>query len=180
MLTHRPWNSLTFNSIHHNFGGCAHHINTCNIFENHASTFIAISSRGQWVNSLRLSDDYICVSKLTTIGLDNGLSPGRRQAIIWTNAGILLMRPLETNISEIVIEIQTFSLKKKHLKVVCEMVAILHQPQCVKVYKHPTNCPQSAHYCMSHIAMCKHVTHVPGGLTRWHRLCYIFRQQMSL
>ena len=26
------------------------------------------------------------VSKLTNIGLENGLSPGRRQAIIWTNA----------------------------------------------------------------------------------------------
>ena len=30
---------------------------------------------------------HICVSKLTIIGSDNGLSPGRRQAIIWTNAG---------------------------------------------------------------------------------------------
>ena len=28
----------------------------------------------------------ICVSKLTIIISDNGLSPGRRQAIIWTNA----------------------------------------------------------------------------------------------
>ena len=37
---------------------------------------------------------HICVSKLTIIGSDNGLSPGRRQAIIWTNAGILLIRPL--------------------------------------------------------------------------------------
>ena len=34
---------------------------------------------------------HICVSKLTIIGSDNGLSPGRRQAIIWTNAGILLI-----------------------------------------------------------------------------------------
>ena len=42
----------------------------------------------------------ICVSKLTTIGSDNGLSPGRRQAVIWTNAGILLSRPLETNFSD--------------------------------------------------------------------------------
>ena len=37
---------------------------------------------------------HICVSKLTTIGSDNGLSPGRRQAIILTNAGILLTGPL--------------------------------------------------------------------------------------
>ena len=35
------------------------------------------------------------------IGSDNGLSPGRRQAIIWTNTGILLIRPLGTNFSEI-------------------------------------------------------------------------------
>ena len=59
---------------------------------------------------------HICVSKLTIIGSDNVLSPGRRQAIIWTNAGILLIRPLGTNFSEILIRIQTFSFKKMHLK----------------------------------------------------------------
>ena len=59
---------------------------------------------------------HICVNKLTTIGSDNGLSPERRQAIIWTNAGILLIGPLGTNFSEILIEIQTFSLKKIRLK----------------------------------------------------------------
>ena len=51
-------------------------------------------------NSLRPSD-HICVSKQTIIGSDNGLSPGRRQAIIWTNAGILLIGTLGTNFSEI-------------------------------------------------------------------------------
>ena len=59
---------------------------------------------------------HICVGKLTIIGSDNGLSPARRQAIIWTNAGILLIGPLRTNFSEILIEIQTFSLKKIGLK----------------------------------------------------------------
>ena len=34
-------------------------------------------------------------------GSDNGLSPGQRQAIIWTNAGILLIGPLEAIVSEI-------------------------------------------------------------------------------
>ena len=34
----------------------------------------------------------VCVGKLTTLGSDNGLSPGRRQAIIWTNDGVLLIR----------------------------------------------------------------------------------------
>ena len=60
---------------------------------------------------------HICVSKLTIIGSGNGLSPGRRQAIIWNNAGILLIWPLQTNCSEILIEIHTFSFKKIHLKI---------------------------------------------------------------
>ena len=40
----------------------------------------------------------------------------RRQAIIWTNAGILLIGPLGTNFSEILIEIHKFPFKKMHLK----------------------------------------------------------------
>ena len=67
-------------------------------------------------NSLRPSDAYICVGNLTIVGSDNGLSPGRRQAIIWTNDGILLMRPLGTNFSEISSEILIFSFKKMRLK----------------------------------------------------------------
>ena len=59
---------------------------------------------------------HICVSKSTIIVSDNGLSPGRRQAIIWTNNGILLIRSLVTNFSEILSEIHTFSFKKMHLK----------------------------------------------------------------
>ena len=59
---------------------------------------------------------HICVSKLTVIGSDNGLPPGRRQAIIWTNAQILLIGPLGTNFNEILIEIYTFSFKKLDLK----------------------------------------------------------------
>ena len=59
---------------------------------------------------------HICVSKLTIIGSDNGLLPSRRQAIIWTNAWILLIRPSGTNFSEILNEIDVFSFKKMHLK----------------------------------------------------------------
>ena len=59
---------------------------------------------------------HICVGKLTIIGSDNGLSPGRRQAIIWTNAGILLIGPWGTNFSENLIDIQACSFKKMHLK----------------------------------------------------------------
>ena len=59
---------------------------------------------------------HICIGKLTIIGSDNGLSPGRCQAIIKTSVGILLIGPLGTNSSEILIGIQTFSLKKLHSK----------------------------------------------------------------
>ena len=47
---------------------------------------------------------HICVGNLTIIGSENGLSPGRRQAIIWTN------------FREILTEIITFSFKKMYLK----------------------------------------------------------------
>ena len=75
---------------------------------------------------------HICVSKLTIIGSDNGLSPNRRQAIIWTNAGLLLIGPLGTNLSEILIEIVTFS-ENAFEGVVCETAAILSRPQWVKL-----------------------------------------------
>ena len=60
---------------------------------------------------------HICISSLTIIGSDNGLPPDRRQAIIWTNAGILLIGPLGRNFSEFLIEILIFSFNKMRLKV---------------------------------------------------------------
>ena len=54
----------------------------------------------------------MCISKLTTIGSDNGLMPGRCQAIIWTYVGILLIWILGTNLNEI----HPFSFKKMLLK----------------------------------------------------------------
>ena len=60
---------------------------------------------------------YICVRELTNIGSDNGLSPGRRRAIIWINAGVLLIGPLGTNFNKIWVEIQTSSFIKMRLKV---------------------------------------------------------------
>ena len=94
-----------------------------------------------WVigfNSLRPSDAYtgyrigyrILLNRfkaLTIIGSDNGLSPGRRQPIIWTSAGILLIGPLGTNFSEILIGIQTFLFKKMHLK----MSSAKWRPSCL-------------------------------------------------
>ena len=70
---------------------------------------------------------HICVGKLTIIGSYNGLSPGRRRAIIWNNAGILLIGRLGTNFNEILIGIHTFSFKKMHSK----MSSVKWRPFCL-------------------------------------------------
>ena len=59
---------------------------------------------------------HIYISRLNIIGSNNGLSHGRRQAIIRTNAGILSNWPLGANFSEMLIEIYAFSFKKMHVK----------------------------------------------------------------
>ena len=43
---------------------------------------------------------YICVSNINTIGSNNGLSPDRCQAVIWSHAGIFLIGPLGTQFNE--------------------------------------------------------------------------------
>ena len=81
-------------------------------------TYIYVT-RPQWVKMwlTHWGWVHICVSKLTIIGSDNGLSPGWRPAIIWANGGILLTGPLGTNFIEILIAIETFSFEKMHLKI---------------------------------------------------------------
>ena len=80
---------------------------------------------------------HICVRKLTIIGTDNGLSPGRRQAIIWNNAAILLIGTLSNTLQwnrcrylYIFIQENTFEI------FVWKMAAILSRPQCVNVWSH--------------------------------------------
>ena len=86
------------------------------------------------VNSLRYMYIYICINNLTNIGSDNGLSPGRCQAIIWTNNGILLIGPLRKIFSEISItNFNIFIQENAFESVVFEMVTILSRPQYVKV-----------------------------------------------
>ena len=70
---------------------------------------------------------HIYVGKLTIIGSDNGLSPGRHQAIIWTNAGLLSIGPLRTYFSENLIKIQQLSLEKMHVK----MASAKWRPSCL-------------------------------------------------
>ena len=64
------------------------------------------------LNWSRLKDAYICVSKLSIAGSNNGLSPDQHQAIIWNKAGTLWIRTLGKNSSETLIEIHTFLFKK--------------------------------------------------------------------
>ena len=85
---------------------------------------------------------------MTIIGSDNGLSPGRCQAIIWTNAGILLIRTIGTNFSEIVIEIQTFSLKKMRLK----MSSAKRRPFCLGLNV-LTHWGRATHICFSKLTI---------------------------
>ena len=88
---------------------------------------------------------HIWVGNLTTIVSDNGLSPGRCQALIPTNAGIPLIEPLATNFNEILIEMHIFSFKENPLQnVVWKLAAILSRPQCVKVVALPPGTSQSS------------------------------------
>ena len=96
---------------------------------------------------------HICVGNLTIIGPDNGLSPGRRQAITWTNVGILLIGPLGTNFSEMLIEIHTFSFKKIHLKMsgkwrpFCLGLNVLRKTiHSHRIYTHKLRTNMTTHY----------------------------------
>ena len=53
----------------------------------------------------------IYIGYLNIIDSANGLTPDRRQAITWANAGMLLIGTLGTKSSEILIQIRKFSLK---------------------------------------------------------------------
>ena len=106
---------------------------------------------------------HICVINPTIFGSDNGLSPGQRQAIFWTNTGILSIWPLGTNFSEMLIKIYTFSFMKMHMK----MSSAKRRPFCpvrdeLKLWftwedKHPV----SGSSKVSHGAKCPRVGGMP-------------------
>ena len=86
-----------------------------------------------WIEAIVLTHQgrvtHICVDKLIIIGSDNGLSPDRRQTIIWTNDWLLSIGPLRTYCSENLIRIQHFSLKKMHVK----MASAKWRPTCLRI-----------------------------------------------
>ena len=70
----------------------------------------------------------MCVGNLTIIGSDNGLSPNRRQAIIWTITDLLLIELLGTHFNDWNKHWNIFIQENAFENVVCEMVAILLRP----------------------------------------------------
>ena len=102
---------------------------------------------------------HICVSKLTTIGSDNGLSPGRRQAII--QCCLIFNWTWGTNFNEILIDIHTFSLKKIYLKMsfgkwrpFCLGLNVLNM--CCKCYQCLTGWPSWAVLAVNIVASHSH------------------------
>ena len=87
--------------------------------------------RGWLTHWIRVT--HICVSKIIIIGSDNGLSPGWRQAIIWPNAGILLIGyTFKWNI----IWNQYIFIQELDLKIVVyKMASISAGPRCNKYEK---------------------------------------------
>ena len=66
-----------------------------------------------------------CVDNVTIIGSDNGLLLGRRQAIIWANAWIVLIGHLWTNFSGIFNRNPYIFIQENAFeKIVCQMTAI--------------------------------------------------------
>ena len=69
------------------------------------------------------------VRNLTIIGSDNSVSPGLRQAIIWTSTGILIIVHLRFNPVKFNQNSYIFIQENMFETVVCEMVTILSRPQ---------------------------------------------------
>ena len=76
---------------------------------------------------------HIYIGNQTIVASDNGLYPGRCQAIIWTSAGMLLIWPLGTNFSWN--SHRNSNIFNAFENVVWKMAAILSRPQCVKSAK---------------------------------------------
>ena len=98
---------------------------------------------------------HICVSNLIIIVSNNGLAPGRRRAIIWTNAGILLIWPLGTNYSKM------FDKRKCIWK--CRLQNGVHwsRPQCFGI----TITPLKGQWVNSYIFQELYITHNMQPLT---------------
>ena len=119
---------------------------------------------------------HICVGNVTIIGPDNGLWPSRHQAIIWTNAGILLNGPWGTNSSEILIGIHTFSFKKIHLK----MLSAKWRPFCLSLNVLTFLGCRSTHYAFSVASSLVLHIRTNSCVTIWNEICSNFNSGFAL
>ena len=106
----------------------------------------------------------------------NGLSPVRRQAITWINAGLLSIGLLGTDFSEIWIGILSFSLKKIHPNLSsAKMSAILSRGRWVKWYFYTLHSGTSniKRHCISNYHADSNTTGVPGMITPWGLLVLV-------
>ena len=79
---------------------------------------------------------HICVSQLIIIGSDNGLSPDRRQAIIWNKWWNIVIwtlgKKFQWNLNR---NLYIFIQENAFENVVWKLAVILSRPQCVKSYQ---------------------------------------------
>ena len=122
---------------------------------------------------------HICVGNLTIIGPDNGLSPGRRQAIIRTNAGLLSNGPLRTCFSENLIKkTQEFSFKKMLAKMSGKW-----RPSCLDLNMFMSNRSGSSDYTFLESMNLKPEPIWPAAecfLTHWGRVTHICVSKLTI
>ena len=99
---------------------------------------------------------HICVSKLTIFASDSGFSPGRRQAIIWSNAGIWLIGPLGTNFSEIV---TSFSYS---------FILCLNWMNSIGIFKIKSNCSET------YTTYVENYVHSAWCVILWSNTCWFY------
>ena len=99
----------------------------------------------------------------------NGLSPDRHQAITWTNAGIVLIGPLRTNFSEILLKIHIFSFEKMHLK-----TSSKQRPFCLSLNV-LMQIPPMGHT----ITMNAWLTYQPAGFHSWRSTAHQIKQDRA-
>ena len=117
--------------------------------------------RSRYFNSLRPRMTHLCVTKLAIIDPDNGLSPGRHQAIIWTSAGILLIRTLRTKFNKFLTKFTHFYSRKCIWKCRLRNCGTFSRHQCVKISIHKLYFAKDGIYYRD--------AYTKGGMTSWPR-----------
>ena len=101
-----------------------------------------------------------CRIYASVIGSDNGLSPIRRQAIIWTSSGLLSIGHFGTNFSEILIhenESENIACEKDDVMMVCHSKTMFVYMSKLSIELHPTN-TSAFHLLFPAVCMVQNIT----------------------